>query len=90
MWNKIKSFFSRAKEGEVDLDNFMLIWVVTDGPMTDDEGESWYVVAKVSVGEDVFFTNIYSGTFTEAYELDKHFKTNFNPLKIRIGDINED
>jgi hypothetical protein len=89
MWNKIKNLFSRGVEVE-DPDDYMTIWGVTDGPMTDDEGESWFVVAKVSIDEEVFFTNIYSETFPEAYEFAKHFKTNFDPIKIRIGEVYED
>lgn len=86
MWDKIKNLFSRKKQ-EIDLNDYMLIWGITDGPITDDDGESWFVVAKVSIGEEVFFTNIYAETFPEAYEFAKHFKTNFEPLMIRIGDI---
>lgn len=85
MWKKLKSWF-RSDPYEDNPDDFMAVWGVTDGPMADDEDESWYVVAKVSVGEDVFFTAIYFETFPEAYEFDKYFKTNFQPLKMRIGD----
>lgn len=88
MWNKIKSFFSSKKEEDV-LQDYMLIWGITEGPSTDDEGETWYVVGKVSVEDSVFFTNIYFDTFPEAYEMAKHFKTNFTPVAVRIGDIDE-
>lgn len=87
MWDWIKRHIFGQKDDEVDLNDFMMVWGVTDGPMTDDEGESWYVVAKVSIGDEVFFTNIYADTFPEAYEFSKHFKTNFEPLMIRIGDL---
>jgi hypothetical protein len=86
MWNKIKNWLGFGVP-EYDPDDFMTVWGVTDGPMTDDEGESWFVVAKVSIGEEVFFTNIYSETFPEAYEFAKHFKTNFEPLKIPLGEV---
>ena len=89
MWNKIKSWLGFGVE-ENDPNDYMTVWGVTDGPMTDDDGESWYVVAKVSVGEDVFFTSIYLDTFPEAYEFEKYFKTNFEPLKMRIGDPDAD
>ena len=45
MWDWIKKHIFGQKDDEVDLNDFMMVWGVTDGPMTDDEGESWYVVA---------------------------------------------
>lgn len=87
MWDWIKRFFNFGGEEDVDLNNFMLVWGVTDGPITDDDGETWYVVAKVSIGEEVFFTEIYADSFPEAYEFSKYFQTNFKPLAIRIGDL---
>ena len=92
MWNKIKSLFSKSKAPpNQEPDNFMVVWGVTVGPMSDGEGEEevWFVVAKASIGEEVFFTNIFFDTFTEAYEFDKHFKVNFDPLTIRIGGFDD-
>lgn len=87
MWDWIKRFFNFGGEEDVDLNDFMLVWGVTDGPITEDDGETWYVVAKVSIGEEVFFTEIYADSLPEAYEFSKYFQTNFKPLAIRIGDL---
>jgi hypothetical protein len=80
----IKSLFSKEQEDEPNFD-YMTVWGVIEGPQTDDEGETWFLVIKASIDDEVFITNVYFDTFPEAYQMEKHFKTNFDPIKIPIG-----
>lgn len=84
MLNWFKNKFFPQKEEEIEFD-YMTVWGVIEGPQTDDEGETWFVVAKISVEEETSITNIYFDTFPEAYQFEKYFKTNFEPIDIPIG-----
>jgi hypothetical protein len=96
MWNKIKSLFAPTPEVEGE-PIYLVVWGVVDGPYTlyeeDDEDDEdaetpYYNICKVNVTNDpeVFHTEIYFDSFSEAYDMKRHFDKSIEPIYLYIGE----